>query len=146
MAAPLINQGTLNRALVSLLVPDHPELNVTSGFFGTKLARISFDGNTSDQIPTLTGTTPSPRLYQMVTITAYLNKSQYLASLWERRRLSNSSIGTVVVTTDSPLLPPYTIRNCVLQNVPDLDLTGESNDYTVVIQGSYPINNKIFGA
>ena len=43
MASPYVNQGTLNRALVSVSVVNFPELNVTTGFFGTKVALLSFD-------------------------------------------------------------------------------------------------------
>ncbi len=145
MASPLIPQGTLNRALTSVSVVDFPELNVTSGYFGVKVARITFEGDTSDYIPTLTGAATSPRLYQICTITMYLNKSQGLSAQWEQQRLTNSVIGDVSVVTDSPVMPSYYLENCILQNVSDLDLTGESNDYPVMIKGTYPVNGQIFG-
>lgn len=145
MAAPLIQQGVLNRALTSVAVIDFPDLNVTAGFFGTKVARINFEGDASDYIGTLTGAVPSPRLYQMVTVTMYLNKSQGLAAAWEQQRLTNTTIGDVNVVTDSPVLPPYYFSNCTLQNVSDLDLTGESNDFPVTIKGTYQINGSLFG-
>lgn len=144
MANPLISQGTLNRALTSVSVIDNPELNVTSGFFGTKVAQISFEGDASDYIATLTGAVPSPRLFQVITCQMYLNKSQFLASMWEQQRLINSVIGDVIIVTDSPLLPQYYMQNCVLQNVSSLDLTGESNDYPVMIKGVYPVNASLF--
>lgn len=144
MANPLTAQGTLNRSLVSISVVDLPFLNITSGFFGSKLARISFEGDTSDYIPTLTGAVPSGRLYQVATVLAYINKSQSLSADWEQQRLTNSTIGDVNVVTDSPVMPSYYLTNCVLQNVSDLDLTGESNDYPVMIRGTYAINSDLF--
>lgn len=144
MANPLITQGTLNRALTSVSVITHPELNVTSGFFGTKVATINFEGDASDYIATLTGAVPSPRLFQVITCQMYLNKSQFLAGLWEQQRLTNSIIGDVVIVTDSPLLPKYYMTNCILQNVSNLDLTGESNDYPVMLKGIYPVNSTLF--
>lgn len=144
MANPLINQGTLNRALTSVSVIDFPELNVTTGFFGTKVARITFDGDVSDYLPTLSGAVPSPRLFQIVTVMMYLNKSQGLAAAWEQQRLVNSIIGDVNVVTDSPVLPSYYLLNCTLQTISDLDLTGESNDFPVTIKGTYPINADLF--
>ncbi len=144
MANPIIPQGTLNRALTSVSVIDYPELNVTSGFFGTKVARITFEGDTSDYIGTLTGAVPSPRLYQVVTVMMYLNKSQFLSSIWEQQRLTDAAIGDVVITTDSPLLDQYVISNCILQNIADLDLTGESNDFPVMLKGTYLINSVLF--
>ena len=144
MPNPIVAQGTLNRALTSVSVINFPALNVTSGFFGTKVARISFEGDASDYIATLTGAVPSPRLFQMVTLMMYLNKSQSLAAQWEQQRLTNAVLGPINVVTDSPVLPVYYMHNCTLQNVSDLDLTGESNDYPVMLKGTYPINNSLF--
>lgn len=145
MPSPLIPQGVLNRALTSVSVIDFPELNVSAGFFGVKVARITPDGEASDYLPTLTGGVPSPRLYQFYTITMYLNKSQGLAAAWEQQRLTNTTIGDVNVVTDSPVLPPYYLSNCTLMNSSDLDLTGESNDFPVTIRGTYAINGSLFG-
>lgn len=144
MANPLVFQGTLNRALVALSVVSFPELNVVTGYFGTKAARLSFEGDTADYIGNLAGATPSPRLYQIVTCLAYLNKSQALSAQWEQQRLTNSTIGDVNVVTDSPTLPPFYLYNCILQNVSELDLSGESNDYPVMIKGTYPVNSILF--
>lgn len=144
MANPLIAQGVLNRALTSVSVINFPGLNVTTGFFGTKVARLSFEGDASDYIATLAGAVPSPRLYQIVTLMMYLNKSQPLSAQWEQQRLTNTIIGDVNVITDSPTLPPYFMQNCTFQNVAELELTGESNDYPVSIKGLYPINSSLF--
>ena len=144
MANPLTPQGTLNRALTSVSVINFPALNVTSGFFGTKVARITFEGDASDYIATLTGAVPSPRLYQVATVAMYLNKSQLLSTLWEQQRNTNTAIGDVVVVTDSAILGKYRISNCILQNVNELDLTGESNDYPVMLKGIYYVNNSLF--
>jgi hypothetical protein len=144
MANPIAPQGTLNRALTSVQVIQLPQLNVTAGYFGTKVARLTFEGDTADYIGTLTGAVPSPRLYQVVTITMYLNKSQGLSSLWELQRSTNASIGDVVITTDSTTLPDYFLNNCILQNIPDLELTGENNDYPVTLKGVYYINSSLF--
>lgn len=144
MANPMVNQGTLNRALTAVQVISLPNLNATTGFFGTKVARISFGGDASDYIATLAGAVPSPRLYQMVTLLMYLNKSQPLSAAWEQQRLTNSIIGDVNVVTDSPTLPAYYMYNCTLQNVSELELTGESNDFPVMILGTYPVNANLF--
>jgi len=144
MANPIVPQGTLNRALTSVQVVDFPNLNVTSGYFGEKLASITFEGNTSDYIMTLTGAVPSPRLYQVVTCTMYLNKSQSLSNDWETQRTNNSQIGDIVVTTDSTNLDAYTLSNCVIENIPSLEFTGQTNDFPVTIKGIYYINSDLF--
>lgn len=144
MPSPNVFQGTLNRALVSLSVIQSPELNVTTGFFGLKVARLSFDGAASDYLGTLSGAVPSPRLYQMVTCQFYINKSQSLANLWESRRLTSTSLGDVNVVTDAGTLGSYYLNNCVLMNISELDLTGDSNDFPVSLQGTYQINSSIY--
>lgn len=145
MASPIVNQGVLNRALTSLSVINYPALNVTTGFFGLKVASISFDGAASDYLGTLSGNVPSPRLYQTVGVRFYLNKSQSLAAQWEQQRALNTSIGPVNVVTDSPVLGAYYLTNCVLMNISELDLSGESNDFPVTISGTYNINSSLYG-
>ncbi len=137
-------QGTLNRALTSVSVISIPSLNVITGYFGTKVATITFEGDASDYLATLAGAVPSPRLFQVVTCLMYLNKSQPLSAAWEQQRLTNTIIGDINVVTDSPTLPQYYFQNCIFQNVSSLDLTGESNDYPVMIKGLYPINAALF--
>jgi hypothetical protein len=141
---PLAFQGTLNRALTSVSVISLPNLNVVTGYFGLKVARLSFEGDASDYIGTLAGAVPSPRLYQMVTLLMYLNKSQPLSAQWEQQRLVNAVLGDINVVTDSPTLPPYYLYNTTLMNVSELSMTGEDNDYPVMIKGIYPVNASLF--
>jgi hypothetical protein len=144
MANPQAPLGTLNRLLVAVMVPAFPGLNVTKGYFGTKQARLAFEGATADYIPVQTGAVPSPRPYQICTVTMYLLKSQNLSALWEQQRLTQAAIGDVNVFTDSVMLSNYFLQNCILENVPDLDLTGESDDYPVTLKGTYQINGALF--
>jgi hypothetical protein len=145
MAQQLVFQGTLNRILVAVSVISFPSLNVTAGYFGTRLATLTFEGDSSDYIGTLTGATPSPRPYQQVTVAMFLNRSQPLAQQWENQRKSNTTIGDVNVVTDSTVLGAYYLYNCTFMNVPELLLTGESNDFPITIRGTYPINSQLFG-
>ena len=145
MANLMVPQGVLNRALTSVAVIDSPELNVTSGFFGTKVARLTFEGEASDYLGTLTGAVASPRLYQIVTVMMYLNKSQPLAAQYEQVRLTDTNLGDVIFVTDSPTLPWYYLYNCTFMNVADIDGAGESNDFPVLIKGYYPVNSSAFG-
>jgi len=141
---PLVAQGTLNRALTSIAVIGNPALNIISGFFSQKVASITFEGETSDYIPTLTGGVPSGRLYQFVTITAYILKSQGLANLWEQQRLTNSNLGDVNFVTDANTLQNYYLYNAVLMNISNIDATGDSADFPLTIRGTYPINSDLF--
>jgi hypothetical protein len=141
---PQVPLGTLNRALVAVQVVSNPALNATRGFFGNKMARLTFEGATSDYLPAQTGAVPSGRLYQVATVLIYLIKSQPIAALWESQRLFDSNIGDVVITTDAVTMPTYYLVNCILDNVADIDMTGESTDYPVQIRGTYPINANLF--
>jgi hypothetical protein len=141
---PQVQLGTLNRALVAIQLISLPQLNVTRGFFGDKLARLTFEGATADYIPAQTGAVPSGRLFQVCTVLAYLLKSQSLANLWEQQRLTISNIGDVNVVTDSPTLQPYYLQNCILENVADIEMTGLSTDFPVQIKGTYLINGNLY--
>lgn len=145
MAAPLINQGTLNRALSSVEVISNASLTVTSGYFGLKVARLSFEGDASDYIGTLTGAVPSGRLYQFVSVTFYLVRAQGLAQQWEQQRLTNTNIGDVNIVTDSSAQSNYYLYNCTLMNISDFGLDGTDVDFPVVVRGTYPVNSSLFG-
>lgn len=144
MAAPLIPQGVMNRALTAVTVIDSPELNATMGYFSDKMARISFDGATTDYIPTATGAVPSPRFYQIGTITMYLVQSQALAAAWEQRRLTNSVLDDVNFVTASPTMPDYYLYNCILENIAEVDGSGGTVDLAITVRGTYYINGDLF--
>lgn len=144
MASPQIALGSLNRLLTAVTVVQFPNLNVTRGFFSQKMARISFEGATADYIPVQTGAVPSPRPFQVVTVMMYLLKSQSLAAQWEQQRLTQAAIGDVNVVTDANTLPNYYLQNCILENIPDLELTGETDDFPVSLKGTYGINGNLF--
>jgi hypothetical protein len=136
--------GTLNRALTAVTVVNNPSLNVVRGFFTQRQARLTFEGATADYIPVQTGAVPSPRLYQVVTVLMYLLKSQSLSSQWEQQRLTQAAIGDVNVVTDSPTLGPYYLQNCILENIADIDLSGDNDDFPVQLKGTYQINSNLF--
>lgn len=144
MANQQVALGTLNRLLTSVTVVNNPGLNVVRGFFGTKMARLTFEGATADYIPVQTGAVPSPRPYQICTVMMYLLKSQSLAQQWENQRLQLASIGDVNVVTDATTLQAYYLQNCILENIADLNLSGEDDDFPVQLKGTYQINAGLF--
>ena len=52
---PQVVQGTLNRLRGSVVFADYPDLQVTSAYLAKEAISISFDGDTSLLIGTLTG-------------------------------------------------------------------------------------------
>lgn len=145
MANPIIPQGVLNRLLSSVSVIDNPQLNVTSGYFGNEFVEITFEGEASGYLPTGTGAVPSPAPYQIVTATFQLLKSQTLSNLWEQQRQTNTSIGDIVITTDTSTLDAYDLVNCTILNIPTLNFSGNSPNYPVTVRGTYYINASLFG-
>jgi hypothetical protein len=143
-ANPQIQQGTLNRLRGSVVIPEYPALQVTAPFLGRAGISISFEGETTTMIPTMTGTVTSPFPYQMVTVSISLLKTQALAAAWETQRQSLSTIGDITITTDTSTLPSYTFNNCAIQNVRELNFAGEDASFGVTLSGYYQINNNIW--
>lgn len=144
MANPLVPQGTLNRLRGSIVIPLFPQLNITASFLGKEGISISFEGDTTTTIPTMTGVVQSPEPYQMARIAAHMLKSQSLAALWEAQRLSLSLIGDVVLTTDSLTMPKYILSNCSIMNVDEIKANGDNAEYGIVISGIYLINASLW--
>jgi hypothetical protein len=141
---PQILQGSLNRLRASVVVTNTPSLNVTPPFLGRQGIGITFDGETTTMIPTMTGTVTSPMPFQMVTVTMALLKTQSLAAQWEAQRQTNSVVGSITVTTDTATLPNYTFNNCAIDNVRELTFAGEDASYVVTLKGYYQINNNLW--
>jgi hypothetical protein len=145
VGSPQIPQGILNRLFSTAVVPSFPQLTITPPFLGKAGIRLSFDGETSIAIPTMTGVVQSPEPYQMATITAALLKTNGLAELYESQRQTNALIGEVTVTTDSPALLPFNIINCSILSPRELSFAGDETTYVVGIRGFYSINNALWG-
>lgn len=137
-------QGLLNRFFTGLSVPDNSILNITAPFLARAAIRLSFAGQSSTTIQTLTGIVQSPEPFQMATITAAILKTNGLAAIYEAQRATNVLIGDVTVTGDSLSLPPYTITNCAIENVRELSFDGTDPSYVVTITGAYLINQALF--
>jgi len=141
---PQIVQGTLNRLRGSAVIPNFPELNVTAPYLGRAGISMAFEGETTTAIPTMVGTVQSPMPYQMVTVTLSLLKTQSLASLWESQRQLLSVIGDVTITPDTTSLPSYTLNNCAIDNVRELNFAGDDAGYVVTVKGYYQINSSLW--
>lgn len=141
---PQIAQGTLNRLRGSVVIPSYPNLNVTAPFLGPQGIGISFEGETTLLLPTMTGTVTSPAPYQMATVTLALLKTQSLSSLWETQRQTLSTIGDITVTPDTSTLPTYTFNNCAISNVRELSFAGSDAGFVVTVMGYYQVNNSLW--
>lgn len=144
--SPQVNQGTLNRLRGSVVIANHPELNVTAPFLDRDGISIGFEGPTSGTTPTMTGTIQSPEPFQIAHVSIALLKTQNLANLYKKRVESNVLIGDVTVIPDSSALSNYNLANCSISGVRDISLNGTVIGYVVSISGAYPINSDLWAA
>jgi hypothetical protein len=147
---PLVPQGVLNRVLGSIYWDLQPSLNVTAPYLGKGGISISFDGDATTFINTMTGQVQSPEPYQPILVTMNLLKTQNLAALYEAQRRKNTYIGDGQVYPDvsqtSGGIPIYPINNCAIRNIRELDFRGEDAGYVVTMGGYYLINSDMFNA
>lgn len=143
-ANPLVAQGTLNKVRGSVVFVDNPQLNVTASFLGDDGISVAPDGEASAYLPTMTGAVRSPNPFQVVTVTIHLLKSQGLSDTWKGQIEDTTNIGDMVVTPDSVTLGLYRYTNGIIMNTGDLNFAGKSPDFTVILRGTYNINNQMF--
>lgn len=144
MPNPNQPQGTLNRLVGSVLIPNFPELNVTPEFLGDEGISIAFQGETTTMINTMTGQVTSPEPYQPVAVTVHLLKTQFLSGLYKDKIEADARVGDVVVRVDTRAFPPYQFFNCAIQNVAEIRANGRDAGYRVTMQGFYQINNNVW--
>ena len=141
---PLIDQGVLNRLIASVIVSENPSLNVTAPYLGKEGLRLNLEGDSTIYLPTMTGAVRSQEPYLMVSLRMSLLKTQNLSDRYKRQMELNSFLGTVVVRPDSTALSPYTLINCSIANVGELNLSGTEATYGPTIKGYYSINTALY--
>ena len=146
MANPQIQQGTLNRLLASVVYADFTQLNVTSGYLAREAISLSFDGDTSLLIGTLTGAVTSPEPYIYGTVTMHLLRTQALGEAYSNQIRTNTTLGSVTVYPDTQVLQPFQLNNCVLMSIQETAFDGTQAGLIVRLRGVYSINASLFAA
>ena len=144
MANPQIQQGTLNRLLASVVYADFTQLNVTSGYLAREAISLSFDGDTSLLIGTLTGAVTSPEPYIYGTVTMHLLRTQALGEAYSNQIRTNTTLGSVTVYPDTQVLQPFQLNNCVLMSIQETAFDGTQAGLVVRLRGVYNINSTLF--
>ena len=144
MANPLTPQGTLNRIRASVIITDFPDLTVTSPYMGTDGISLSFTGEQTNLLPSLTGNVLSPAPYQTAVLKMHLLRTQNLSSLYKLQVETNTLLGDITIIPDSSALDNYIVGNCALVEVAELPFTGRDAGFMVTIQGTYYINNQLY--
>jgi len=146
MADPRVPQGNLNRLRASLIWIDASDLNITPPFLGQEGIGISFEGQATGRIPTMTGIVNSPEPYQPIIVRANLLKTQNLSQLYETRKQTNSILGggTLRPDTQAGGLGPIELINMSIDNVAELRMNGGDAGYMVTFGGYYIINSSLW--
>lgn len=144
MANPLVQLGSLNRLVASVLWVDFPQLNVIASFLNRDGIRLSLDGDATRMLPALTGAVTSPEPYQMATITINLLKTQFLSVLYKAQMEESTLLGDCTVRPDTPTFPPYDFTNVAIESVRELSFNGDDAGWAVVCRGTYLINSALW--
>ncbi len=146
MANNLIQQGTLNRLLASVVYADFAQLNVTSGYLAKEAISIGFEGDTSMLIGTLTSAVTSPEPYMFGTVTIHLLRTQALGNAYKQQIETNTTMGSVTIYPDTQALSPFQLNNCVLQSIQETAFDGNQAGLIVRLRGVYNINSTMYAA
>ena len=141
---PLIDQGTLNRLRGSVVWANFPNLNVTSPYLNREGIRLALDGEATAFLPTITGAVTSPEVYQMITLTMNVLKTNGIAAQYQSQMQTTTLLGNGTVITDTSALPAFQIVNCAIESVRELSFAGEDAGFAVVVRGYWIINNDLW--
>jgi|SRR5580765_1836084 len=141
---PLIDQGTLNRLIASVVIPELPQLNITPPFLGKEAIRLALQGDATDYIDTQTGGVTSPSPYMRAAVTVHLLKTQILSGLYKVQMEADSRIGDITVRPDTKAFPVWQFFNCSIQNVSEINMDGLDPGYRITLAGYYIINNNLW--
>jgi hypothetical protein len=146
MPNPLIAQGSLNRVRGSLLWPANNGLNVTAPYLTKAGMRLAFQGETTVYLPTMTGAVTSQEPYMMFELAVNLVKSNGLAQLYKAQMETNSALGDGTLRPDTASLSPFSLVNCSIRSVREVDISGEDPAFAIMIGGYYLVNSALFDA
>ena len=147
MAQPtLVDQGTLNRLLTQIQLPNFPALTTTASYMGKRQVSITFNGKATSNAPTATGMVMSPEPFIPVMIHVSLLRTQPLANYWRSQIETGTVLGPITAYTDvkSSIDYEYSFANCAVDSIGDIDASGVDGAYNVTIIGTYPINSSLY--
>jgi len=144
MANPLVQQGTLNRLLTTLQLVQFPELNITAPYLAKQSMVLSFEGDATKVIDTLTGTVTSPEPFLHVRIRAHLLRTNFLSELYKEQLESSTLLGDGIAYTDSTSLSVFQFSNLAIMGLGEIANAGEDPSFVVNIAGYYNINASLW--
>lgn len=141
---PLISQGTLNKLKGAILIPGFTSLNVTASYLTKAGIKLSFNGEATVDIDTMTGVVKSPEPYLKFSLEFDAVKTNGFAQLWRNQMESNTLLGDISVVPDTTGLTNYNLSNASIASIGELPFDGTSNAYAVTLTGVYYINSAMW--
>lgn len=141
---PRVTQGTLNRVRCSVVLADHPSLNITSSYMGKSFAKITFEGDMVDQEETATGVVNSPNPYVMATVEVGILRTQSLSSSWLSQLQATGALGDCEIHSDTAAFPEITLHNAVIQHMDPGAYDGRDPVVRLTLRGVFYVNNDLW--
>ena len=142
MAAPNTPQGTLNRLRASVVWTSVAQLNVTPSYLGKAGISLSFEGEFTTFIDTMTGGVTSSEPYVRVMVGINLLKTQSLANLYKQQMELNTVLGNCTIRPDVTTMDPWIIQNVGIAGVRELSFAGLDPGFMISLRGYYQINSQ----
>ena len=147
MANPLIQQGVLNRLKGTITWNSFSALNVTPSYLAKAAIRLALEGEIASNLPTLTGTVPSPEPYVACSCVFALVKSQPFSDQYKQQWELNAVLGAGTVYPDineGTGLGLFQLNNMVIANVAEMSFAGEDPAIVVTTRGYYLVNSALW--
>ena len=144
MANPLVPQGTISRLRASVVFDDYPNLNITASWLAPEGISITFEGDATDVLDTMTGVVTSPAPYQKALLEVGLVRSVPFTDQFKQQIESNSVVGDFTLWPDAPALSNYVLLNGSLVNLQPGAMNGKKVDLVLTMRALYPINSDLF--
>lgn len=144
MPNPMIPVGVLNRVRASIKFTDHPELNVSASYLAKEGVELTFQGNMTDFLPTMTGAVQSPQPYMLMQAKVHLLRSQALGAQYKRQWEKNTAIGDAKVFSDSSTFGDFEVMNTAITSVQDMSFAGGQPGVAITITGTYYTNSEMW--
>lgn len=141
---PLIDQGTLNRLLGSVVFLEYAELNITAPYLSQEAISISFSNDAGLLIPTMTGGVNSPEPYQMCDIAIHLIRAQGFSDLYKQQIETDTNVGDFTVIPDSTTLSEYIFVNGIIKGQREVSFDGKQAGLLITLSGIYYVNNDLW--
>ncbi len=143
---PSYLQRFINKAVVSLIFPDDPDLNLTAFDMGEDASSLSIDEETTKRLKVNFGEVGVVEMAVPATINVSIIKVVSPAETWRKRIFTNGLVQganrTCVFTDD--VGNEYTLFACTL-SMGEVSANASSPVYTFTVKGNLAVNTELYG-